>query len=620
MKFANSFGKKKIDFDALALFPSLSSPEPALFPEGDDSGIDSDGEAEGQPRTLLAGVLVLVDGYRRRPSSRLALCIANHFRDFAAHRGADPVLREIARRLENEWRHLSDTADGRIDANENEQPSSGENTIMPAPPSKPSSSTRTAAGKPVSGPGSNRQSGGFVNLVARRLPLANAIQSELPQSMPRPPAPSTSSSPTAKQGTESNTEKRNLGTRRKLWQLDHQYHCPVVGTCLPVGELRRLARRAGVDAGTVSTMSDYALHVMMVGHAQERTPVAEAIQRELDRRYKAAISRFASARDSDDLLALWHDVLARGDVAAGLWAALTHPAAEKEVTRQVYGDIHMLSHQVGAGHRADLKRLALLEDKCTEQVAAARHDRERAMRRIAELEAALAVREEKLAMATHALHEHAAARERQERELSLAEKARASESELRRGYEALERKLNAARGEITGLKRRLEAQDEELEELRTEHEAAESVLAALVSLNGNGCHGSASAGGDCEDCENCPEATSAAARLNGRCLLCIGGREGLVDRYRGLVERCGGRFLHHDGGIEDNPKRLEATLACADAIVCQAGCVSHAAYWRLKEYCKRYNKPCVYLKRASVSSFARGIALLAGEDNTERLN
>ena len=35
--------------------------------------------------------------------------------------------------------------------------------------------------------------------------------------------------------------------RRKLWEIGNKYHCPIVGTCLTVDELRKLARRADLE-------------------------------------------------------------------------------------------------------------------------------------------------------------------------------------------------------------------------------------------------------------------------------------------------------------------------------------------------------------------------------------
>ena len=66
-------------------------------------------------------------------------------------------------------------------------------------------------------------------------------------------------------------------------------------------------------------------------------------------------------------------------------------------------------------------------------------------------------------------------------------------------------------------------------------------------------------------------------------------------RYRKLVERRGGVFIHHDGGLEENINRLKSAVAAADAVICQTGCISHNAYWRVKEQCKRTGKACSFV-------------------------
>jgi hypothetical protein len=106
---------------------------------------------------------------------------------------------------------------------------------------------------------------------------------------------------------------------------------------------------------------------------------------------------------------------------------------------------------------------------------------------------------------------------------------------------------------------------------------------------------------------------SGGAQLTGRRILCIGGLTRLVGRYRDMVETSGGRFLHHDGGREESIHRIEALVSGVDAVICQAACVSHGAYWRLKDECKRRGLPCVYLKSMGITSFARGLESL-GDD------
>jgi hypothetical protein len=42
---------------------------------------------------------------------------------------------------------------------------------------------------------------------------------------------------------------------------------------------------------------------------------------------------------------------------------------------------------------------------------------------------------------------------------------------------------------------------------------------------------------------------------------------------------------------------LEASLVAADLVICQSGCASHGAYWRVQDHCRRTGKPCVLVDR-----------------------
>jgi len=102
-------------------------------------------------------------------------------------------------------------------------------------------------------------------------------------------------------------------------------------------------------------------------------------------------------------------------------------------------------------------------------------------------------------------------------------------------------------------------------------------------------------------------------QLEGRSVLCVGGRASAVEHYRELVERLGGRFIHHDGGVEENFHRLESTLSSADAVICQAGCINHRAYWQVKDYCKKTGKTCIYARTPSVNAFDIALREIAAE-------
>jgi hypothetical protein len=119
-----------------------------------------------------------------------------------------------------------------------------------------------------------------------------------------------------------------------------------------------------------------------------------------------------------------------------------------------------------------------------------------------------------------------------------------------------------------------------------------------------------------------PEATAGEpmppTRLDAQAVLCVGGRTATVPVYRQLIEQVGGRFLHHDGGDEDSTARLDVTLAMADLVICQTGCISHDAYWRVKDHCKRTGKKCVYIESPSASSLRRALGALDNASDGER--
>ena len=78
------------------------------------------------------------------------------------------------------------------------------------------------------------------------------------------------------------------------------------------------------------------------------------------------------------------------------------------------------------------------------------------------------------------------------------------------------------------------------------------------------------------------------------------------------IEQAGGRFLHHAGGDDgaDDVAALEAGLVAADLVICQTGCVSHDAYWRVHDHCRRTGKQCVLVDQPQAMHFVRKEALL----------
>ncbi|MGQ0651985.1 MAG: DUF2325 domain-containing protein [Betaproteobacteria bacterium] len=366
--------------------------------------------------------------------------------------------------------------------------------------------------------------------------------------------------------------------RRKLREVSTGYHCAIIGTCVPMEVLRRLARRAGVAQWNAA--SDYELHHVAVHLARERTDLSRLLQKELEARYAPAVARFAEARTETELLAAWKTALADGEVSGALWALMTHPRAGASVQDVASQDVHMLSHQAGASMRADLRRLVALEEENAELREEALACRERAAAQLAERDRRIAALEAQAAE-LHGLQRRA---EEDARRLTQLEEQAA------RAPVTASPELAARLETSEAARQRAQAA---LADARAELDASEQALRVALTAR-----------------DEAPrrEPTS----LGGRTLLYVGGRSGLLEQYRTLVERHDGRFVHHDGGLEQSLRRLQPLLAAADAVVCGAGNVSHAAYYVVKRFAKRSRRPCVLLKNASLAAFSAALVALSG--------
>lgn len=398
---------------------------------------------------------------------------------------------------------------------------------------------------------------------------------EAAQPIPAPPPPAVA---------------RPAPRRLKLWELEDKLHCPVIGTCLTLEDLKKIARKSGFE-GPIDDA--YRLHVEAVSLSCSRNPAAEAMQKRLEEAHALSVRQFSAARDDAGVLALWKQALESGAVAGAVWAALTHKAAGKATRQVVYADLHMLSHQVGAGQAADLRRLQALERdharlrsehaSLRASEAAASQVQADLAREVADLRAQLRERDAQVAE----LGQRLQAFESGQPMVAMGRRLFLAEAQAARATE-LEARLGPLRADKARLAR-------ELEEIRAERDALEQ-LWSEDARPAQACAG---------DCDSCPRG------LAGRCVLCVGGRAPLLPQYRQLAERLGVRLIHHDGGREEHLSRLPELLKASDAVICPTDCVGHLAYYQLKKHCKQSGKPCVLTRNSGVAGFAAALARLA---------
>jgi Uncharacterized protein conserved in bacteria (DUF2325) len=380
--------------------------------------------------------------------------------------------------------------------------------------------------------------------------------------------------------------------RKRLWELSDQAHCPVVGVCLTMPMVRKLVTR--IYQQNATKLDDYETHCLAVTASKHRTPLGELIQKALDQRCALTLQQAAKIKQTSALMNWWLERVHGPELGPAFWATLTHPCCDEDLERRVLGHVHMLQHQVGMGTRVDMARHeALVRDHSALrlELGAAQSRIKRLTQdftqRLEALERVLMqTRAELMAKSTESAHrqDELAALQAAAPDLPARVQLAQRQRELITQNQALRRALQQAELSLTQQQQRLHA-------LPSDREPAANELVA----------GRPPA---------IPSATT-AAQLNHKAVLCVGGRPAIVPIYRQLIEHEGARFLHHDGGEEESSQKLDATLAAADLVICQTGCISHNAYWRVKAHCKRTGKPCVFLDTPSRSALSRALQEVA---------
>lgn len=401
--------------------------------------------------------------------------------------------------------------------------------------------------------------------------------------------------------------------RRKLWEHE-DYQCPILGTCLSMPELRKLSRKLGVTVKPNTT--DYELHAFFVRECRQETPVSAYINKYLDKKFRKDLRLFAKTCESTALEALWRHCVKSGDIPGPFWAVMSHPAANNEMLNKAFGEIHMLSHLMGAANRADMKRIVRLEQRL-DDMSQALH-RVQLARRSQKMEWALRVKDLEDKLEAERLERLKLARRVRESALPRPGDSLADAADLLVQLEAARDESRRQAALIEELYRENAQLRERLDETSADLERAEiELVRSMPCAEGGGCRpgGQSCAGEDCHE-GHCPAQDGLGCpELSGKKVLYVGGRCNLVRHYREMVERAGCSFHHHDGGVEHSSSELYGKLSTADVVICPVDCVSHEACLAVKKACKNCMKPFLMLKSSGLSALARSLDQLASRAN-----
>jgi hypothetical protein len=363
--------------------------------------------------------------------------------------------------------------------------------------------------------------------------------------------------------------------RSKIWDISPNLHCSIIGTCLTAAELRQFLLKMGeTDARTAT---DHSLHSRGVLAAGRRDTAGKLLNKVLDKRHEALIKRFSKASTTKDVRTMWLAALEQGDIPGAYWAVLTHPATDRPLVQEVFGEVHMLSHLVGRSNRLDISRLQKLQRELDERDAKvakqearllnAAKERSELLRRIEEMEQTVI---------------RLAARQNsnpgtEDEKSPVTSRLQKLDAEKVRS-DVLVARLQESEDKQRQTESRANRLSRQVAELQHELAAVNTVL----------------------NVENTPEVPPGAS---SQALLYVGGRRGLFDRLRTLAERHGYELFIHDGGVEDNISLLPGLVSQTSAALFPVDCISHSAAGLVKRLCQDEQKKFVPLRTASLASF-----------------
>ncbi|MEM7462357.1 MAG: DUF2325 domain-containing protein [Pseudomonadota bacterium] len=376
--------------------------------------------------------------------------------------------------------------------------------------------------------------------------------------------------------TEHKNSKAESG-RYLLWEFTDNAHCSVIGTCLSHKDLLVIAQKLNLTVD--KNAPDYDVHGYFVKASTQDSPEARAIHKLLDRRFGGALRKVSRHNDQEAQISLWEEMRDSGHLAAAYYAFMTLRNVQLKVRGLVFGEVHMLSHLMGASWRNQSKEIASLNERLVNEQDA-RKKLERSSKDALKQRDIQIQKLEKEVSKLRALQE--------------TDQVQKPVTKRKPDYTKTERALAIAR-------ERARSAESAYEALEKRHIALNLQLKAKADHNQHGEKTEAKNGSD----------NAANWQLSGMRVLYLGGMDHQIRWMKDYAEELGVKLVHHDGGLHHSVTRIDQVLSSIDCVLCPVNCVSHDACLRAKAGCKKHGKPFLPLRSAGKKTFERALGKLA---------
>ncbi len=381
---------------------------------------------------------------------------------------------------------------------------------------------------------------------------------------------------------------------KRIWQLQPQTICKVIGMALTIKDLRKIARKHQISANDPLVDEEFLLHSTVVRLCSNENPVSRQAERLVEKRYWYH-AQHLPVQDPFETLRKVHKgpEELRIPLWAVLWGLATRSAlADAKIETALFGFVHILEHHLVRDYwnremdRAD--RVVQEQEMDRELIKLKRDllDMQQANEKLERIVGNLRIQ-----------------LERAQRETNGSETAANTEpshdgnSELREKVRGLKTLLAQAKYCNYDLENENAQLREEIEGLLAESSQPDQEPCRL-----------------CRGPTNDPSTEvlepSQPVRwhcLRGKRITLVGGIESLECHYKHIVESLGAHFSRHNGDCAGGSRDLEDCILSADLVICPVSVNSHYAAKTVKKLCKECGVPCRFPRTASLTGLRKAV-------------
>ncbi len=370
---------------------------------------------------------------------------------------------------------------------------------------------------------------------------------------------------------------------RKVWDLQHQTVCKVIGMAFDLQDLRRIARKFGISPSDPLMDHEFALHSTAVQLCGSDNKVARHIQKMIQMRY-ARYSKRLAALDAHGLIESVTERKGNPDIP--LWAIMWDLSTRglengASVETALFGFIHMLEHRL----MREFWESAPMRDRERAQAAEVMT---RLKRQVLDLQRELDRREK--------VNEQLRIQLTEQKSLTIR-RSGSGTSEMQAGIPNADKteKIQRLQTVLEDIRAQKQALEEECAVLRKEIEVLTREFSRKESdeVPENG--------------ESAPVGCPWRALLTEKHVTMVGGINSLECHYRDLVEAMGGTFQRHDGDCRRGECLILDCVRRADLVVCPVEVNSHNAVKSVKKLCKQHGVPCCFPRTAGLTGLRMAI-------------